>query len=681
MVGLEGGADGEATEKDSPAKAAITIRRLDPLTSERAQVLRLYRANSATLGFFPQGALDEFVDEGCVLVALDDGGLLGYLAYRICADSAKIVHLCVDSEQRGRGVARGLAEELFRETATVQDVRLLCREDYPLTEFWPRLGFVCANEKAGRSKSGKKLFLWVRRNGELPPLLAAIDAASRANKKTAVVDANVFYDFGETDDRSQESKGLLADWLTDDVVICLTAEIKNEISRHPDSEFRIRRRGQVEDFTVLEATADKLKPALTLIETLLPPANGAADESDRRQLAHAIAEEAEFFITRDQTVLDHAESLRVEAAIEVLRPTDFLVRLHSQNGERYAPARLVGTSVTETRASSEAQLASFQRFASSESKARWLQLIRPILTQPQRFETNLVSWQGSAHAAYSVDVTSSSVCIPLLRAHRDPRAPTVLRRILAEILLRAQTNAPATVVCEDVGDPVVHSALEDVGFVLRDGRYEKWTMRAVVDISQVEALVPTLAPQAGSGPDLIERRCWPLKTRGSNIPAYLIPIRPHWAAQLFDSDLASRDLFGARLETALALENVYYSSSMIDIPAGVRVLWYVSDPVQAVRAASISLGTVRAPARLLFRQFSRLGIYSWADLMRKAKGQPDQPLNAYRFAYTERFPRPVPLGEFQAILHQQIGHGNPLAGPVRLSEQVFLDVYRAATGL
>lgn len=564
---------------------AIVVRRLDPLTDERDQVLRLYRTNSGTLGFFPQGALDEFVEEGCVIVAVAGGIVVGYLAYRAASNRAKIVHLCVGADRRGRGIATSLADELFRETANLEDVRLLCREDYDLNGFWARLGFVCMTEKYGRGKSGKKLFLWVRRNTAQPPLLAAIDAAARANRRTVAVDANVFYDFDGTDERSHESQGLLADWLEDDVAICVTAEIKNEISRHSDPELRARRRGQVEEFTVLTATPDQLEVTLKVLHALLPPSENIADESDRRQLAHAIAEHAEFFITRDEILLGHAVVLRVHAGIEVLRPTNFLVQLYSRSAERYAPVRLVATSVTEAPATSEAELGAFQRFALSETKAQWLQRTRPLLTDPQRFKPTVVSWQGASRAAYSVERAGSLVAIRLLRAQRDPRSPTVLRRLLAEILTGAQAQNALTVSCDDLGDPVVESALTDVGFVLRGERYEKWMMRAVVNLDALQSIVPAGLIDQIAASHLVERVCWPLKVQGADIPSYVIPIRPHWAGQLFDTELAAADLFGARLETALALENVYYSSSSVAIPEGARILWYVSDTVQAIRAA------------------------------------------------------------------------------------------------
>lgn len=658
----------------------ILVRRLDLLGNEREQVLRLYRANSSSLGFLPRGAFDEFVDEGCVLVAVATNVVVGYLAYRISDNRAKIVHLCVDAERRGSGIARALAEELFRETARLEDVRLLCREDYPLTSFWPRLGFVCGAEKTGRGKAGKKLFVWVRRNPGQPSLLPAMDAIGRANRKTVAVDANVFYDFDGEDERAHESQSLLADWLADDVVICVTAEIKNEISRNTDAAVRALRRRQIEDFTTLESTADKLHATLQLISSLLPAPKDVADESDRRQLAHAMAEGAEFFITRDETLLANADILRGHASIEIFRPTDFLVQLHASTADRYAPARLVATPVMEVPIDSESELDCFQRFAASETKAQWLQRVRPVLSDPPRFETRVVSWGGTARAAYAIERTGSAVNVPVLRAHRDPRTPTVLRRLLAELLARAQATSATVVRCNDLGDAIVESALADVGFVLRDGQYEKWTMRGVVEPEQLADLQPANVLDAIATVS-VERACWPLKLHGANTTSYVVPIRPHWASQLFDAELASRDLFGARLETALALENVYYSSSTITIAEGSRILWYVSDTEQSIRAASIALGTVRGSAKQLFRRFSRLGIFGWGDLMKKASGDPDKALLAYRFAYTERLAHPVPWAQVQAIIEQHTGRGNPIAGPTRIPEQVYFDVYRAATGL
>lgn len=672
-----GGQTGPLTSSVSPP--SIVVRCIDPLChQELADVQRLYRAHSATLGFFPQGAMAGLAADGTLLVAVEGVEVLGYLAYRVTGTSAKVIHLCVGAAHRGRGVARVLAEELFRITSHLQDVRLWCREDYPLTNFWPRLGFVYAAEKSGRGKEGKKLFLWVRRNAT-QPLLAALDAATRGKRQAVVIDMNVFLDFDRSDDRAQESKGLLADWLTDEVILCVTAELYNEFSRHSDAEIRSKRNSQASEFLLLEASAADARAAYDRIADVLPPAVDDQDESDRRHLAHAVAKGAPYFITRDGVMLEFADILRQHVNISVLRPIDFLLRLHAVSSQEYEPIRLVGTSVKRGRVTCEADLQPFFGCAAGETKARWLHRMRSALADPKRYATYVVSVDERPLVAYSVEATPGHLNLHILRGRRDPLTPTLLRRVVAEVLASADVGTSTRVSCVDTGGQLVNSVLGELGFVAQSGSLERYTWRTVLDVDSARVAGCIVGDAASALPE-VEQRWWPLKLSGANIASFVVPIRPHWAAQLFDARLAEADLFGAMPETALALENVYYSSSNISIPVGARILWYVSDPIKSVRACSISLGSVRASARDLFRSYRRLGTYRWADLMRRADGNVERLMHAYRFAYTERFVEPVRWAALQDILIRHNGHGNPLAGPVAIPEQVFLDVYRPAAG-
>jgi hypothetical protein len=155
--------------------------------------------------------------------------------------------------------------------------------------------------------------------------------------------------------------------------------------------------------------------------------------------------------------------------------------------------------------------------------------------------------------------------------------------------------------------------------------------------------------------------------------------------EIFDAGLAEQDLFGPQHNLALALENIYYSASSIDIRPGARILWYVSqhgrELAQQVRACSLSLGTELEPASALFRRFSRLGVYRWSDILERAKGDPRRPLRGYRFHFTELLKKPVVWEQLQRILTEHRGRGNPVAGPVRLSNEEFVSIYRAGQGL
>ena len=96
----------------------------------------------------------------------------------------------------------------------------------------------------------------------------------------------------------------------------------------------------------------------------------------------------------------------------------------------------------------------------------------------------------------------------------------------------------------------------------------------------------------------------------------MVPIRPGWASDLFDSGLAVRMLWAADSELALNPESVYYRSARNgpSRPFG-RLLWYVSqgkkDPeTMRVRACSRLADVIVGPAKDLFREFRRLGVYA-----------------------------------------------------------------------
>lgn len=374
------------------ASTPVIVRSIDIADGEIDVVFRLYRKHTGTLGFLPKGAFDQLAEQGRILGAFTGQQLEGYLAYRVAKSDAVIVHLCVRKDARGRGVASALLGELFRQTAGLNKIRLSCREEYAANKLWPRHNFICDNERKGRGADGAMLLLWSRKQaGETPPLLAIIRDAQREGKQIVVVDANVFFDFYSNEPRSNESKGLLADWLEPDVLVSVTAELKNEITRRTDREQRHEARNRVGSFHLLEGLPAEVDQALERIGQVLPVPVSESDLSDRRQLAHAAAEHANYFVTRDGVLLQHANALELATNVIVVRPADFVIRLHEQGSqEQYTPARLVGTTISRRRPRKDAELAPFQRFRQRESKASWLTLVRPVLVDPVRFETFVV---------------------------------------------------------------------------------------------------------------------------------------------------------------------------------------------------------------------------------------------------------------------------------------------------
>jgi ribosomal protein S18 acetylase RimI-like enzyme len=96
-----------------------------------SEVKKLWRTNSATLGFFPDGAFFDYADKRQILVAVTESdSLIGYLIYRVTKQRISIVHLCVDSSARKQGIAKLLVDFLKQNTKNSYGIGLYCRRDF-----------------------------------------------------------------------------------------------------------------------------------------------------------------------------------------------------------------------------------------------------------------------------------------------------------------------------------------------------------------------------------------------------------------------------------------------------------------------------------------------------------------------------------------------------------------------
>ncbi|MEZ4321150.1 MAG: hypothetical protein R3F61_26965 [Myxococcota bacterium] len=653
------------------------------------QVWELYRKNAATLGFLPRGALDEFAHAGRVLAATSGDQLLGYAAWRRSREEAVLVHLCVAEGQRGSDCSEVLLCGLIEQCREDAAIRLRCRKDYAAANrIWPRHGFAVEREVVGRGADGAVLLEWRRVNFDDSPLLQAIrDATPRATHVVAL-DANVFFDVMDPNAvHHDESRALLADWL-DDVDVCVTRELRNEVARQDDDVRRQAAAAYLRQFRELATHPDTLTPALAEIAGVLPPAVSESDHSDRRQLAHAWKEGAGYFATRDSVLLDHSDDLGSLTGVLVLRPTDVVARLQGDFlGADYAPVRLQGTHVERRGVASEQELLPFQRFAARESKSAWLRAIRSARTAADRCSVEVIGVRGeSPRVAIAMECVSPDVLhVRFVRALSSPLTGTLLRRVLADTVESARIQGRWRVTIEDPGPGDVRDALAELGFeVAADGQLVRYTLRGMVPadraLTTIRERLPEVTLDTDQPVEALEARFWPLKVLGAEIPSFVVPIRSYWAAALFDRHLAGEQLFGVPEGPALALENVYYSASNISIPAGSRVLWYVSGDVGAVRAVSTSLGTDTDAATRLSRRCHRLGVYRWQDVLQTAKGDPHGQLHAYRFERTELLRRPIPWRRLEELIWDHMGTKNRVPSPLRIPEGLFEAIYREGSG-
>lgn len=170
-------------------------------------------------------------------------------------------------------------------------------------------------------------------------------AKKREPRTVAVIDANVFFDLAEAEERSpNESRALLADWVRVVLELRITGELFEEISRHGDHEVRRRNLEFARNFDVLGYETGELQEARRLVAEVLPRPCNDRDRSDREHLAMCIAARVSYFVTRDDLLREFADQLWERARVEVLRPSEIVADLDEvERAEAYRPARFAGT--------------------------------------------------------------------------------------------------------------------------------------------------------------------------------------------------------------------------------------------------------------------------------------------------------------------------------------------------
>ncbi len=310
-------------------------------TPQFEDVKALGRAQAALLGFFPDGAFEDAARRKQILACSVAGQIVGYLLYRNSrGNSLAIVHLCVSPAFRGRGVAKFLVAGLRGIAKPYRGIGLACRRDYEANRIWPRLGFLAAGERPGRSADGSVLTIWWLGSGNRD--LFSDESAKLSGKLVAVIDANVFLDLHNH--QNDESQGLLADWLSEDVSIATAPEILNEIERNDNHAERESLRRFRARFDEVSAGRDTYSGVEKSLKKFLPPSPRESDYSDVRQLAWTIASQSDVFVTRDGGLLGHSEAIFAEFGVTVARPSELISQLDATHREReYQRSRLAGT--------------------------------------------------------------------------------------------------------------------------------------------------------------------------------------------------------------------------------------------------------------------------------------------------------------------------------------------------
>lgn len=674
-------------------------------------VMDLWRLNASTLGFFPEGAFKEYAEKKQIIVALNSAEeFLGYLLFRVTPSrqEASIVHLCVAAEKQGNGVAKALVKELIKITDSLRGISLKCRRDFAANMLWPKLNFSPASESKGRSNNGSTLTRWWYQH-KAADLFTSLQLEDFADKLLVVIDANIFYDLKNKSD--EESMALKADYLSDSIVICITTELFVEINRQSNEQERQTSRNFASQFHKLVCQLDDFEEIYNSLKSYLPTNPRPQDKSDFSHLARALQANAKFFCTRDGNILDKRDELYEKFGISVIRPVNLIIEIDSLYREQeYQPARLAGTlyEIAKVQSGQEDLLVNaFQDYASSESQISLRKLLRSLLISPQETDC-LVAWSHSKEplglVAYNQG-QSNCLSVKLFRVSTTHKlSTTILRYLIGFIMKKALSKKCKLIEIVDLhlNQNAKEALLKDhffpsnnswFRFVIPAYTTKEHVLTELTSIDfKAEAVRNKIADieillssddtlQNSTNIWNLEAVLWPAKITDSNIPCYILPIRPEWAFHLFDEPFAKQDMFGPKIDLALSRESVYYraAKNSAGISAPARVLWYVSQK----NSKHYGSGAIRAQSRLdeiiigkpkdLFKQFRRLGIYEWEDVFSTAKNNLNNEIMALRFSDTEMLNKPIPWDEVTKKL-EAAGIKTQLQSPCKIPESIFFSI-------
>ena len=680
------------------AEIQLKIETIDDKSPYLQTVIILGDANKATLGFLPEGAFYKHASRRHIIVALEPpSGCIGYLLYRQSFDRITIVHLCVDKSHKGKGIARKLVDYLKTITQEYYGIGLTCRRDYEASNLWPKLGFVAQYEKAAK-KRGKELVFWWWQNKPLP--LFSINNEHKIDYKLcAVIDAGVFFTLSLDDEcmGSQESSSLLADWLQSDLTLCITDEIFNKITNNIGNKIERNIKWEfAKSFCCLTSDNKNLDIGIQPIKNFFKKKVINIGEYDLRHIAKTIiATNVDIFITDNPDLLKLENEVYDNFKLTVIHPTDLIIQLDEiRRNPEYQPVRLAGTVLKYVRVHNwqKSILNEYcQYFTQGDTKDYLQQQLRQFISESHKFDCLIIlegENQPLALVVYNKH-NKHELEIPLIRVRDNPLAATIANHLIFQATsLSYREKRQFTRITEPYLQETVKLAIQKDAFVTVKNGYLRANIAVTETALEVSERLINLANELGQEYEFcrhianvlktegisqdilsileIERRLFPAKIIDADIPNFIIPIKPFWAHNLFDENLASQTIFGAtKTELALNREAVYYKSKKApkELKPGVsgRILWYVSDDynhgyreVSAIRACSRLDEVIIGKPKELYRCFRNLGIYEWQNVLNIAHKNLDNEIMALRFSDTELLKQPISLKTVQEILGNKI---------------------------
>ncbi|MBP0029389.1 GNAT family N-acetyltransferase [Roseofilum sp. Guam] len=681
------------------------------------QVNKLGDKNNKTLSFSKYAIFKRCADNPGIIVALVDRDLAGYLMWSINSQKnyARIWHLCIKPEYRGQKITKLLNNKLIELTRDkVRGIRLECKPSYGIDEMWRKLGYVPIHEKDAKTP-GDILKTWsIEFINSAYPSIFSPDISSEWLQIKSAIDAETLYQFIQ-DKKSKDNQNLSLDWLRSYLGVCITDEIFNEIDQfYSDSDKKKLRKISTSHFSKQDSDPTIFEDYINKIHSSINQNKFELDQTSIRHLARCSASDIPYFITSKQDILAISDFLYINFGVRSMS-IENIIKLRDEIISQldYQPLRLANN-ILEKRNLDDFNLDElvktirYREF--DEDRNQILIKLRSYVSQKNKFISTVLVYDDQPYICIVYDQSKPNrIEVPFLRCLNSSSISYTLINYIVDDLIKISISKRRDflyIIDGGLGE-LETRALQNQYFIKELHGY-KWIkcsplmtlekQQAVQYLQQAsqeikgyssasEILVSILNSDTFNTDRLppidIERLLWPLKIENSNIPNFIVPIKPEAAKELFDYNLAKQTLFGVQKHNLfLSVESVYYKScfgngGLKDAPA--RILWYVS---QSKDKGFLNLSTIRACSQVddviidapeeLHKRFQHLGFYDLPQIQDCAKNNPRNQVMAIKFSHTELFYNPIHLETIREYLDKP---KLTIRSPKKISQDQFIDFY------
>ena len=338
------------------------------------------------------------------------------------------------------------------------------------------------------------------------------------------------------------------------------------------------------------------------------------------------------------------------------------------HGEEYLPNQLIGIASDSLSKLSPQELSNcvnrFWMQKDGEDKQAFSALVSELINKSEG-KLYVLKRHDDAIAFYGITEKEDSTDIKLLRICDKDICNALFFQIISEIMKRILKSEKKRIVFrEKYITEKQKDILDKFGFVLQNNLYVKYVYNLIVAKEEVSSIIhqsyPSISVENNDRLLLaVEKKLFPLKIKGLNIPTYIVPIKPYWAGQLFDLTIAGEDLFGANPEKLWSFgKDVRYSHA------------------KSIVASSYLTEVMTGKPKDLFHVNRRYGIYEWKDIYKLCSGDINTDIRALKFCHTEIFEHPISFTKIQEIFISNGRKRNTFASPVEINDTIYFQLYQ-----